>query len=116
LRESGYVLLADGGYRDKNALITAQKNNALFDFIQSFLRVMVEHINSMVKCFQFASGKVRCSPEMFVLGMIVIYKLVGYQLDESPRSDLEDEILRLEARAGISVEEIYQYWDQNMSL
>lgn len=114
LQKKAVALLADGGYRDKHALVTPDMNNNFMSYIQSFLRLTVEHINSETKSFNFANDKVRCGPEMQMLGLMAIYKIVALKLELFPRYNFKDHLLLLEARLGITMENISQWAQKNL--
>jgi hypothetical protein len=90
LDREGIFLLADGGYSDIRLITPSKMEDKLWNNAQKSLRSVVEHVNSIVHNFRYATVKVRGhSPELQAWSLRVIYNLAAMILDKYPlRSDL----------------------------
>jgi len=90
LDREGISLLADDGYADINLISPTKMQEKHWNNAQKCFRSVIEHVNSIVHNFRYASVKVRGhSPELQAYCLKVIYNLSALILDKYPlRSDL----------------------------
>ncbi len=75
--------LADSGYHH-NRLVCPRRESRQWDEMQASLRSIIEVVFSHVHSYKFSSGKVRQSPELQSIGLMIIYNLVNWDLTTHP--------------------------------
>lgn len=85
LQQEGIILLADGGYCDLNLVTPNDDRSKQWNDEQKALRSVVEHTNSVIHGWGYASECVRGhSPELHACCLLVIYNLSNLMLLELP--------------------------------
>lgn len=71
-------LLADSGYHDIQLVTPLNDAPHEWNNVQKALRSVIEHLNSCVHCFRYASQRIRGhSPELQAFALLVIYNIVS---------------------------------------
>lgn len=82
---------------------------------QSFLKLIVEHVNKDTKTYEFASVRSKSSLKNFEehsLGLIAVHKLVTFNTIMNKKTTLTRLLENLEARLGVSLEDSFDNWEE----
>jgi hypothetical protein len=84
LEEHNIKILGDGGYHHYLIVRPDECKSKDWNNRQKALRSCVETVIGMSKHWEFAGGKVRISPELHGVGLMIIYTLVAMRMKEYP--------------------------------
>jgi len=84
LLELNIKLLGDNGYHSAYILTPREMPNEEQSLFHRRTRAIVERVIGFAKCWAFASGRCRLSPELQRIGLMIIYELVASIIRQFP--------------------------------